>query len=168
MIVIVSHPHFRYTLIIMIQKYYTPANAHTSPPLLTSKRAASHPLQPLYNGPGPLKWSLMEALRGGGIHSYSILQYHHRKWAKENAIAHRLFDSPGNCYGQRGWGLVVIQITPLPNVPSFCQSTLIQKKHTMTHQAICSGVDKCCLHIMPGQAEKIWIVWHLEVCFNCT
>lgn len=99
---------FRCTLIIIKERCFTPTNTRAPPPLRTSKRAASHPLQPLNNGPGPLKWSLMEALMGGGTHSYSIfqpaipplLQMGQRKCHRAQA-----FDSPGNCHGLgRGGG----------------------------------------------------------------
>lgn len=57
------------------------------------KRSSFAPLQPLNNGPEPLKWSLMEALMGGGTHSYSI--FHPSippslRWLKETATAHKL------------------------------------------------------------------------------
>lgn len=52
-----------------------PTNAYTvhctAVSLQASKRAASHPLHPLNNGPEPPKWSLMEALVGEGTHSHS-------------------------------------------------------------------------------------------------
>lgn len=65
----------------------------------------------------------MEALMGGGTHSYSI--FHPaippllQMGQKENAIAHGLFDSPGNCRGPEGMRLLVIQIIlgPLPTHP---------------------------------------------------
>lgn len=63
------------------------------------KQCRFTPLQPLNNGPEPLKWPLMEALMGEAlIHiPYLILLYHHGcRWLKENAAAHKLWALQGS------------------------------------------------------------------------
>lgn len=113
------------------------------------KRSSFAPLQPLNNGPGPLKWSLMEALMGGGTHSYSIfhpaipppLQMAQRKCLRTQA-----FRSPGNCADPEGMRLRVIQIIlglPSPHPFLICINTKQEQCGVKTNHGVWQAGSSC-------------------------
>lgn len=123
------------------------------------KRSSFAPLQPLNNGPEPLKWSLMEALMGGGTHSYSIFHpaIPDADGSKKMPL-HTSFWLPRELCRPAGMRLRVIQIilglTPHPFL--ICINTKQEQCGVKTNQGVWQAGSGWCLDL------KISWSWHSE------